>query len=75
VLGAVKPTVLRTLTASPVERMAAALLAGVDDVPSWRNHEGEKNWLFNNTESLSPIITYDRSHLKAKHCRSKHLQL
>jgi hypothetical protein len=36
------------VTASSVERKAAELLALVDDVPSWRNHEGEKKWLFNN---------------------------
>ena len=37
----------RALTASPVEQKAAELRALLD-VPSWRNHEGEKNWLFNN---------------------------
>ena len=37
----------RALTASPVEQKAAELLALVDDVPFWRDHADEQNWLFN----------------------------
>jgi hypothetical protein len=39
----------RTLvTTSPVEQKAAELLALIDDVPFWRNHDGEKRFVFGN---------------------------